>query len=124
LSEIQAMQALVNQLVPGQRPAGSGPMSDKDVQLFKESLVSVINQPGGNAIIVDTLKRINEYDLEGAKIVQQVRDGTLSRAAGFAALQSRPNPLAGQMLPAGTQTQGGSFGLSPEGQAAFDKYAQ
>ena len=124
LSEIQAAQALINQLVPGQRPAGSGPMSDRDVELFKQSLPAIINQAGGNALIVDTLKKINQYDLEGSKIVQQVRDGTLSRAEGFAALQNRPNPLAGQMLPAGAQTQGGSLGFTPEEQAVFDKYNQ
>lgn len=122
LSELQAAQALINQLVPLQRPAGSGPMSDRDLELFKQSLPSIINQPGGNALILETLKKINQYDLEGAKIVQEMRAGRLTREAAFSALQNRANPLAGQTLPAGTQSQGGSIGLTPEGQAAFDKY--
>ena len=130
LSEIQAIQALVNQLVPGQRPAGSGPMSDRDVELFKDSLVAIINQPGGNATILDMLERINQYDLEGAKIVSEMRAGRLgadteeNRVRAFELLQARENPLLNFQLPEGTQSQGGGFTLSPEGQAAFDKYAQ
>ena len=124
VSELQAARALINQLVPLQRPAGSGPMYDRDLELFNQSLPSIINQPGGNALILDTLTKINQYDLEGAKIVQEMRAGRLTRESAFAALQNRPNPLAGQMLPAGSQTQGGSLGFTPEEQAVFDKYNQ
>lgn len=122
LSEIQAFQAAVNRLAPGQREEGSGPMSDKDVALYLKGIPSLINQPGGNAIIIDTLRKINEYDLEGARIVNEMRAGRLTRAQAFTALQNRPNPLEGQVLTEDVQPQGGGFTLSPEGQAAFDKY--
>lgn len=94
LSDIQAAQALINSLVPEQRQPGSGPMSDADLELFKQSLPRIINQPGGNERIVQTMRAIAEYDAEGARIVQDLRAGKIDRAQAFAALQSRENPLA------------------------------
>lgn len=94
LSEIQAAQALINSLVPEQRQPGSGPMSDADLALYKESLVRIINQPDGNKRIIEGLRGIAKYDAEGAAIVQQLREGKLNRAQAFEALQNRVNPLA------------------------------
>ena len=102
LDDIQAAQALVNTLVPEQRPPGSGPMSDADLELFKQSLPRIVNQPGGNATIIQTMRGIAQYDAQGAQIVQQVRDGSMTRAQGFAALQARPNPLETFKAPPGT----------------------
>lgn len=70
-SGVQAAQALINQLVPAQRPPGSGPMSDADLELFKQSVPRIINQPGGNQIIMDTMRQINLYDQALANIVQE-----------------------------------------------------
>mgnify|MGYP005608591191 CR=1 FL=1 len=94
LDAIQSAQALVNSLVPEQRQPGSGPMSDADLALFKESLPRIINQPGGNKIIIGTMRAIAQYDAEGAKIVQRLRNGELTRAQAFDALQNRVNPLS------------------------------
>jgi hypothetical protein len=94
LDEIQAAQAIINSLVPEQRQPGSGPMSDADLALFKQSLPQIMTQPGGNKIIVDTMRAIAQYDAQGAQIVQAVRDGTMTRAQAFDALQNRVNPLA------------------------------
>jgi hypothetical protein len=94
LSEIQAAQALINSLVPEQRQPGSGPMSDADLALFKESLPRIINQPDGNRRIIDTMRGIAKYDAEGAAVVQQLREGKLNRAQAFEMLQNRANPLA------------------------------
>jgi hypothetical protein len=113
LDQVQAAQALINSLVPEQRQPGSGSMSDSDLELFKQSLPRIINQPGGNQRIIDTMRAIAEYDAAGAEIVQRVRSGQLTRAQGFEALMSRPNPLdpastraaaQGQAAPSGTIT--------------------
>lgn len=103
-SNIQAAQALINSLVPEQRQPGSGPMSDADLELFKQSLPRIINQPGGNQQIINTMRGVAQYDAEGARIVQRLRlpDGDpqkLTRAQAFEALQSRPNPLANFKTP-------------------------
>jgi hypothetical protein len=94
LSGIQAAQALINSLVPEQRQPGSGPMSDADLALFKESLPRIINQPDGNKRIINTMRGIANYDAEGAVIVQQLRENKINRAQAFEALQNRVNPLA------------------------------
>ena len=70
-SELQAAQALINRLVPQQRQPGSGPMSDADLALFKDSLPRIINQPGGNQLIISTIRKIAEYDKARADIVAQ-----------------------------------------------------
>ena len=95
LDEIQASQALINQMVPGQRPPGSGTMSDADLLLFKQSLPSIINQPGGNALIIQTAKAINEYTIEQARIAEQVANRQISPAEGRERQRMIPNPLQG-----------------------------
>lgn len=107
LDALQSAQALINSLVPEQRQPGSGPMSDADLALFKQSLPRIINQPGGNKMIVDTMRAIAQYDAEGAAIVQRLRSGELSRAEAFAALQNRANPLEG--------LKGGGAAAAPAG---------
>lgn len=104
LNEIQSAQAIINSLVPEQRQPGSGPMSDADLALFKESLPQIINQPGGNAIIVQTMRGIAQYDAEGAQIVQKLRAGEIDRAKAFELLQARKNPLEGFKVPAAAET--------------------
>jgi len=106
LDDIQAATALINSLVPEQRQPGSGPMSDADLELFKQSLPRIINQPGGNALIVSTMRAINDYDAQGAKIVQQLRAGKIDRPTAFQMLQGRQNPLSGFKPPAAASQDG------------------
>lgn len=106
LDDVQAAQALINQMVPAQRPPGSGPMSDRDIELFKASLPQIINQPGGNQQILRTMKAINEYTIVQAEIAQRVANREISPAEGRA-LQARvPNPLAGLKSNSGTSGNG------------------
>jgi len=99
LGDIQAAQALINSMVPEQRPAGSGPMSDADLDLFKQSLPRLINAPRGNEIIIATLKGIAEYDQMGAEIVQRYRTGEITKAQAFQELMARPDPFASATSP-------------------------
>jgi hypothetical protein len=115
LSDAQAAQSMINSLVPEQRQPGSGPMSDADLNLFKQSLPRIINQPGGNQIIVGTMRAIAQYDAEGAAIVQKLRAGEFgtgdsARAKAFQMLQDRQNPLASFKAPPATAGGGGATG--------------
>lgn len=92
--EVQAAQALINQMVPGQRPPGSGTMSDADLVLFKQSLPAIINQPGGNKLILATARAINEYTIQQAAIAEKVANREITPAEGRALQASIPNPLA------------------------------
>lgn len=94
LDDIQAAQALINQMVPGQRPPGSGTMSDADLVLFKQSLPAIINQPGGNQKIIATARAINEYTIQQAAIAEKVANREITPAEGRALQAAIPNPLA------------------------------
>jgi hypothetical protein len=94
LSEVQAATALINQLVPQQRQPGSGPMSDADLALFKQSLPRIINQPDGNRIIMNTMRGIAEYEMQQGDIARLVIDGEMTPAQGREGLMALENPLA------------------------------
>jgi hypothetical protein len=93
LSDLQAAQALMNSMVPEQRQPGSGPMSDADLALFKQSVPRLINQPGGNQLIIQTIRQINEYDAELARIAQQAASGQITREQARDAVNNMTNPL-------------------------------
>ena len=93
LDDIQAAQAIINKLVPAQRPPGSGPMSDADLELFKQSMPRIINQPGGNKLIIEGMKQINRYLIEEGKIAAEVTAGRISPEEGTARMFALGNPI-------------------------------
>lgn len=90
---VQAAQAIINRLVPQQRQPGSGPMSDADLELFKQSLPRIINQPEGNRRIIDTLKAIAQYDIERGNIARRAQIGEITPFEALQQIQSLQNPL-------------------------------
>jgi flagellar protein FlgJ len=95
LGDVQAVQALINQIVPQQRQPGSGPMSDADLALFKQSVPRLINTPEGNAIIVQTMRGINQYVLQQSEIADMVANREITPAEARKMLKALPNPLDG-----------------------------
>ena len=106
LDDIQAAAALINALVPAQRPPGSGPMSDADLELFKQSLPRIINSPGGNQIIINTMRGLAEYDAEGGRIVQMLRNKQITQAQAFEMLNNRADPFANFKAPTSSAPTG------------------
>jgi flagellar protein FlgJ len=94
MSDIQAANALINKLVPTQRQPGSGSMSDRDVELFKGSLPSLWNAPGGNAKIINVMRGLAAYKQAQGEIADQVMMGEISRQEARKMLRELPNPLA------------------------------
>lgn len=94
LDDLQAAQAIIAQLVPQQRPPGSGPMSDRDVILFQQSLPRIINQPGGNRLIIDTIRRIAEHDIAVGRIATQVNTGQITREQARQQLATIADPMS------------------------------
>lgn len=94
LDNIQATRALIEKMVPEQRAPGSGTMSDGDIAMFRNSLPRVINQPGGNALIIQTLRGINDYQMKQGEIADAVSDRTITPAEGRKRLRELPNPLS------------------------------
>lgn len=93
LDYLQSATALIERMVPEQRTPGSGPMSDADVQMYRSSLPRVINQPGGNRLIFDTLKGIAQYDAKIGEIADAVADRSITPEAGRQQIQALENPL-------------------------------
>lgn len=87
LDLIQAAEAAINRLVPEQRAPGSGTMSDADLVLFKTSLPGLINQPGGNQRIINTIRKMNEHDIALGVIASKVADYALTPKEDRAALE-------------------------------------
>lgn len=82
VDNVQAVQAVINRLVPAQRPPGSGPMSDADLALFKRSLPQLMQQASGRQLVIDLIQEINQYDIARADIAEQMLYGDLSQKEG------------------------------------------
>jgi hypothetical protein len=93
LDEIQAATAIINKLVPAQRPPASGTMSDADLALFKESLPRIINQPGANKEIIRGMREINEYLIAEGKIAADVTAGRITPEEGTRRMFALGNPV-------------------------------
>lgn len=93
-SDLQAAQALINKLVPTQRQAGSGSMSDRDVELFTRSLPNLFNTPQGNQKIIGVMRGMAEYKQAQGDIADQVMTGEISRQEARRMLRDLPNPLS------------------------------
>ena len=93
VSDLQAAEALINRLVPVQRQPGSGPMSDRDVELFRRSLPSLWNAPGGNEHILRVMRGLTEYKQAQGDIAGKVLTGELTRQDARKMLMALPNPI-------------------------------
>ena len=92
--QIEVAKALISQLVPGQRPPGSGTMSDADLQLFKDSLPKLMGTREGRLKIVANMKAISDYMIAEGDLADAVLDGTISRAQYRERVRALGNPLA------------------------------
>lgn len=100
-SDIQAASALLEKMVPEQRAPGSGPMSDADIRMFRASLPRVLNQPGGNELIFQTMRGISEYEQQMGVIADAVADRDITPAEGRKRIRELKNPLENYKLPDG-----------------------
>ena len=94
MSELQIADAIISQLVPQQRPPGSGPMSDADLELFKRSLPRLANTPEGNRMIVATMRALAEYDIARGQIASELRLGRITPQEANDLYNALPNPVA------------------------------
>lgn len=93
--KVEYAQATINKLIPTQRPAGSGSMSDKDVEMFRASLPQLMNTAEGNNLILNTMEALAQYRVEQAKIAAKGQNGELSREEVQKQLMSLPDPMEG-----------------------------
>ncbi|MEO9648822.1 MAG: hypothetical protein ABJ360_22550 [Roseobacter sp.] len=94
LTDLQVAQSIINRMVPAQREPGSGPMSDRDLEIFKQSLPRLINTPEGNQKIVSTMRGLLEYELKQSDIAQRVASRQIGPAVALQELRQLENPLS------------------------------
>jgi len=113
LDTLQAANAIISQLVPSQRPPGSGTMSDADLALFKQSLPRLINTPQGNKTIVSAIRGIAVYQQKQGEIANAVISRRMTPSEGRDALMQLQNPLE-VIRREGATTISGTYTFNPE----------
>jgi hypothetical protein len=121
LDALQSVQAIINRMVPAQRQPGSGPMSDADLALFKQSLPQLINTREGNLIIARTLRGIAQYEAAQGQIAAAVANRELTPKQARQALAELENPL--QIFRENSAAPTSIGGFDAETQALIDKHA-
>ena len=104
LSDIQAASSLLERMVPEQRAPGSGPMSDADIKMYRASLPRLLNQPGGNQLIFQTMRGIAQYEMQMGDIADKVANREITPAEGRRMIKELRNPLADFKPPAAGPT--------------------
>jgi len=97
--ETQAAQAIISYLTPRQRVPGAGATSDFDARMFAASLPRLINQPGANEIILNTMRGMAQHKMALGDIAMRVAlpEGDpqrLTTAQAFEAMRALPDPFA------------------------------
>ena len=90
---IQAYDALIARLTPAQRQGLPGSASNLDVQMFRDALPKLINQPGGNKLITSTFKAMVQDRIARAQIVEDFYSGNYTVPEALKAMRGLPNPL-------------------------------
>lgn len=88
LPAAEAAQSIVSRLAPTMRVSGSGSTSDIEVRMFLQSLPSLTNTPGGNAVIASNLQKLAERSMAEGDIAVRVQSGELQPAEGRKAIQA------------------------------------
>ena len=106
-----AAEALISQLVPAQRPPGSGVISDADLALYKASLPQIQARPGGNKLIIENMRFILEHNQKigdlSAKVlldpnytatmareeIKELYSSAMSRLEGSSQAPDQPVPM-------------------------------
>jgi hypothetical protein len=123
LDALQAVDAIINRLVPQQRQPGSGPMSDADLALFQRSLPRLINTRQGNLIIARTMRGLAKYQQGQAAIAASVANREMTPADARKALSELENPLQAFKTMANDKPSVVGGGIDIETQSLIDKYA-
>lgn len=93
--QVEAVMALLNKLTPAQRGGLPGSATERDVQMFRDSLPKLINTPEGNRLIVETLRNAVEYKIEAGIIADKVLGGEMSPPDGKKAIRKIPSVIDG-----------------------------
>jgi hypothetical protein len=104
-----AAKAIAEKMVMEGRPPGSGVFTDADAERIIQTLPRLINQPGGNKLIIQTFRNIAHYDKARAELVNKVSAGEMSKADADRAMLNLEDPMrmydAARNLPEGVTVE-------------------
>ena len=118
--KVQALQAAVQNLAPALRVPGSGSQSDTELRNFQASIPGLMNTPGGNEQILQTLEGAIAYRQQRSTIAQAWQRGDIDPKTADAQIAALPSPFAKPAAsPSGSNAPASApVGLQPAPQAA------
>ena len=118
--KVQALQAAVQNLAPALRVPGSGSQSDTELRNFQASIPGLMNTPGGNEQIMQTLEGAIAYRQQRSAIAQAWQRGDIDPKTADAQIAALPSPFAKPAAsPSGSNAPASApVGLQPAPQAA------
>ena len=115
-TDLQVANALIDRLVPSARQGLPGAASDRDVQMFRNSLPSLLRTADGNRQILETLEALATSRVESARIAGSAFGNNADPARVWTELQSMRPPMEAleeRRNARLTQTEGIDFGRVP-----------
>jgi hypothetical protein len=91
---VEAYKAIINKMVPEQRVPGSGSTSDYEDKMFRGALPALMNTPGGNEIILHTIRSLAEDKYARSQIADQYLAGIIDRKEAYRQMYSVTDPYA------------------------------
>jgi len=88
-----AASALIERLVPAQRQPGTGVMTEKDAQMYRDSLPKLMQTPGGRQKIIDTMVATAKYDADMGDIAARAQSGEITVKEAREQMAALGNPL-------------------------------
>lgn len=85
-SGAEVIRSIQSRLAPSMRETGSGSSSDRDVQMFIDSLPNLANTPQGNRLIIEGIRRVRDRRQQELRIARQYFSTT-----GFLGTEQNPN---------------------------------
>ena len=73
-------------------------MSDADLSLYKSSLPSIMNKPGGNEIIIRTMRGMAEYQIQMGDIASRALYGEITPRQADELMSKLADPLKDVMV--------------------------
>ena len=112
--KVQALQAAVQNLAPALRVPGSGSQSDTELKNFQASIPGLMNTPGGNEQILQTLEGAIAYRQQRSAIAQAWQRGDIDPKTADAQIAALPSPFAKSAAPAGGSNAPASALAAPQ----------
>jgi hypothetical protein len=89
----QALQAYLERLANDQHKVGTGAVSDADLRSFQKQVPSLMGTREGNAIIMDTIQGVAEYNDQATALASKWKGGDISLKDMNRQLETLPNPF-------------------------------